>query len=120
MRLIDADAFADEMRKRQEAAKAWKQDAKDAETAARADAVLSFLCEVKLALDAAPTVDAEPVRHGRWIWMTQKEAEQYAPLHIVWCEENYRCSECGNFICGNNHLRIKTAYCCSCGAKMDL
>ena len=56
MRLIDADAFAAEMKKRQEEAGKWLREAKDRETAVRADAVLSFLCEVKLTLDAAPTI----------------------------------------------------------------
>ena len=55
-RLIDADAFAAEMKKRQEEAGKWLREAKDRETAVRADAVLSFLCEVKLTLDAAPTI----------------------------------------------------------------
>ena len=55
-RLIDADAFAAEMKKRQEEAEKWLREAKDRETAVRADAVLSFLCEVKLTLDAAPTI----------------------------------------------------------------
>ena len=55
-RLVDADAFSAEMKKRQDAAREWKKEAKDSETAARADAVLSFLCEVKLTLDKLPTV----------------------------------------------------------------
>ena len=55
-RLIDADAFAAEMRERQKAAGKWLREAKDRETAVRADAVLSFLCEVKLTLDAVPTI----------------------------------------------------------------
>lgn len=55
-RLVDADAFSAEMRERQDAARKWKEEAKNSETAARADAVLSFLCEVKLTLDKLPTV----------------------------------------------------------------
>ena len=55
-RLIDADVFAAEMKKRQEEAEKWLREAKDRETAVRADAVLSFLCEVKLTLDAVPTI----------------------------------------------------------------
>ena len=51
MRTISA-----EMRERQDAARKWKEEAKNSETAARADAVLSFLCEVKLTLDKLPTV----------------------------------------------------------------
>lgn len=55
-RLIDTGAFAAEMKKRQEEAGKWLREAEDRETAIRADAVLSFLCEVKLTLDAAPTI----------------------------------------------------------------
>ena len=55
-RLMDAEAFAAEMKMRQEEAGKWLREAKDRETAVRADAVLSFLCEVKLTLDAAHTV----------------------------------------------------------------
>jgi hypothetical protein len=55
-RLIDADAFTAEMKKRQEEAGKWLREAKDRETAVRADAVLSFLCEVKLTLDDAPAI----------------------------------------------------------------
>lgn len=59
VRLVDADAFAAEMKERQDAAMEWKKEAKDSETAARADAVLSFLSEVKLTLDKLPTVIPE-------------------------------------------------------------
>lgn len=58
-RLVDADAFSEEMKKRQDAAWKWRGDAKDEMTAARAGAVLSFLCEVKLTLDKLPTVIPE-------------------------------------------------------------
>lgn len=58
-RVVDADAFSAEMRERQEAARKWKEEAKDSETAARADAVLGFLSEVKLTLDKLPTVIPE-------------------------------------------------------------
>lgn len=61
MRLIDADAFASEMKRRQDAAGKWLREAKDHETATRADAVLSFIYEVKLTLDKMPIVDAVPV-----------------------------------------------------------
>lgn len=55
-RLIDAEAFAKEMKARQESAYEWLREAKDHDTAIRADAVISFLCEVKLTLDTAPTI----------------------------------------------------------------
>ena len=58
-RLIDEDAFAAEMRQRQTAAEDWLRDALEAdneEAAIRADAILSFLCEVKLTMEKMPTI----------------------------------------------------------------
>ena len=56
-----------------------------------------------------PTIEAEPVKHGRWIG---------APL----CgNDNCRCSACGswNNIHANLHGEIMQKYCPNCGAKMD-
>lgn len=47
-------------------------------------------------LNEAPTVDAEPVRHGYW---------------VVDEDGNIKCSECGHRGVGDN-------YCENCGAKM--
>lgn len=58
-------------------------------------------------ISAAPAVDAEPVRHGRWIEHLQYDDEGY--LYIC-----YACSECGRI-----ELYEKEPY-CHCGAKMDL
>ena len=51
----------------------------------------------------APTIDAEPVRHGRWV-------------HDI--NNMYGCSECG----ARETMSPKKLknYCPSCGAKMDL
>lgn len=54
-----------------------------------------------------PTVDAAPVKHGRWI------KGGYA------CGENeYKCSACGETEWRTGCARMK--YCMCCGAKMDL
>ena len=67
---------------------------------------LSLLCGAKLIADA-PTVDAVPVKHGRWI------KGGYA------CGENeYKCSACGETEWRTGCARMK--YCMCCGAKMDL
>lgn len=66
------------------------------------------LSGVMMLIDEAPTIDAEPVRHGRWI------------DHMV---RDWRCSECGEKI---NKVRNvdgycyddKPHYCPNCGAKM--
>ena len=58
-------------------------------------------------IKSLPTVDAVPVRHGRWI---RKEwAEESEGLLI----DNYECSACKNWV------RNETNYCPYCGAKMD-
>lgn len=55
----------------------------------------------KNVIDSAPTIDAEPVRHGHW----------------VICSDGYYpyCSKCKQEPGGKN----MTNYCPNCGAKMD-
>ena len=49
-------------------------------------------------IDNAPTIDAVPVRHGKWVW-----DERFA---------DYTCSECHNW-------DLKTPnFCSNCGADM--
>lgn len=57
-------------------------------------------------LEKAPTVDAVPVVHGRWIEKTAPAVHKY-----------YECSNCGAH--ENKHTAIKGRYCWQCGAKMD-
>lgn len=57
-------------------------------------------------IEKAPTVDAVPVVHGRWI-------EKSAPARKIYFE----CSHCGAQ--ENKHTAIKGYYCWRCGAKMD-
>lgn len=52
----------------------------------------------------APTIEAEPVRHGRWIKCDMGIG--YLPL--------YQCSICGK------HWNVDMDFCGECGAKMDL
>ena len=57
-------------------------------------------------LDAQPTVDAVPVRHGKWIPHEDEDGEQ--------CGDE--CSECGEcYVMPYG----KTNYCPNCGARMD-
>ena len=53
-----------------------------------------------------PTIEAEPVRHGRW-----KPLEKRFDGDLDW----YCCSDCGKLIGGRVHYN----YCPNCGAKMD-
>ena len=55
-------------------------------------------------LDSAPTIEAEPIKHGRWVKIS---------------ERNYKCSICNDWWSGEEE-EIKTFnYCPNCGAKMD-
>ena len=60
----------------------------------------------------APTIDAEPVRHGRW---TPIEYDTYADGAPVW--DKWECSECGHEHKGEEDTL--TAFCPDCGARMD-
>lgn len=57
----------------------------------------------------APTIEAEPVRHGEWV-KNEKESEK----HI---EAIYYCSICQNWEAWGE--TEKTKYCPNCGAKID-
>lgn len=64
---------------------------------------IDAICEIRV---LAPTVDAEPVKHGRWMERS----------------DGFRCSECKKQP-GLHPTRrgvFLSRYCPSCGAKMDL
>ena len=65
---------------------------------------INVLTEVRDKVRALPTVDAEPVRHGHWI-----KPDDWC-VRPFW--ERYICSEC---LCHS----WNSAYCPSCGAKME-
>lgn len=60
------------------------------------------------AINNAPTVDAAPVVHGRWIPII----DEPTPLLTVAILSMYQCSVCGRF-------EEKEEPYCNCGAKMD-
>lgn len=59
--------------------------------------------DVKGIFEKAPTVDAEPVKHGKW----------GEPFRNIYGEKVYTCPECSYLV-----LK-KENYCPNCGAKMD-
>ena len=66
-----------------------------------------------IAVDAVPAVDAEPVRHGKWM----KVCEMLPPEY----HDNKRCSVCANFALHDRLGRVRMSrYCPNCSAKMDL
>ena len=59
--------------------------------------------------ETAPTIDAEPVRHGRWIEDIAIDYKAYPPYEY---KRGYKCS-----LCGREERTNKEPY-CHCGAKM--
>lgn len=70
------------------------------------DADKEFSCKV---IDSMPTVDAEPVRHGKWI-----KLDMHAHL------ADHKCTACGQECyvptCTGEPMYT---YCPNCGARMD-
>lgn len=68
-------------------------------------------------IEHIPAVDAEPVRHGKWIWNENG---------MDWNIGAWVCSECGmrnenihSDMKLNPYIWAGTKYCPNCGARMD-
>ena len=96
MRLIEADALNTFLKEHWQ----WLDDGEYAD---------GFHDVIEL-LEKVPTIEAEPVRHGRWI-------EQEAPNMDTY----YDCSVCGESFCliEGSPMDNLYIYCPNCGAKMD-
>lgn len=103
-RLIDADALKQEIRKgTRYFVRVWDTTGRE-KWELEKDLSLKEIDEI---IDNAPTIDAEPIRHGKWLMN-----DAYGTY----------CSECGSAsfeITGRQYSKMKTRYCWQCGAKMD-
>ena len=64
-------------------------------------------------IDVAPTIDAEPVKHGRW-------EEMHYEGGILNGTNFDKCSECGyERVFEDKNLKTIFRFCPNCGAKMD-
>lgn len=100
MRLIDANALIEVLR---------KSHSYHAETARD----FSLLCRDIRLVKEQPTVDAEPLKHGQWISLTEcSNAGVYCSVcsKKVWKEDYAWC---------NRKNKLRSNYCPNCGAKMD-
>lgn len=59
-------------------------------------------------IDEMPTAEAEPVKHGRWIFEEHPDSYYY----------HWECSNCKAWFSDN--ARFGYNYCPNCGAKMDM
>lgn len=100
MRLIDADKLVENLELMAKYQPEHKQ---------------STILGVCATIKAAPTIDAEPVRHGRWI-----------PRRVGADQTQFQCSECPRtIVVVNDYFAKPTKWAnkkypyCHCGAKMD-
>ena len=68
-----------------------------------------FTVGIMQAIDEQPTVDAEPVRHGKWIWKGEEGDSRFMCSVCKWKEYVPTC----------NGVPDIWDYCPSCGARMD-
>lgn len=67
-------------------------------------------------IDNAPTIEAEPIKHGRWIVKTYEHKYENG----YWTENRTECSVCGNRPLHDEYeQRVESDYCPNCGARMD-
>ena len=106
MRLIDADALYKDLKQTAKIAREWKEETQDEEIKIRAEQSFGTFVECALRVINAPTIDAEPVRHGEWCG--------------EWERGRYMCSVC-KAETDVAEIMGKPAYkfCPNCGAVMS-
>jgi hypothetical protein len=86
VKLIDADAYAEEMKKRQDACKEWTQrtiDTVDEENYLRSCGAYVVFVEAKLLLEKQPTIDAVQVVRCRDCKHWNPNGIGYCKLHDI-------------------------------------
>ena len=114
MRLIDADALKDSFCEACSTKKRYKRT--NAECRTHSNALYGYSCFKMRLIDTAPTIDAEPVRHGRWIEVdriTWRIGD--GDMFDTTVEE--KCSNCGRHM-ERYETEKQENYCPNCGAKM--
>lgn len=66
--------------------------------------------DIKALISVMPTVDAAPVVHGRWQWLS-------STYDRIPCEVRYRCEKCHHETITHGYEPWEK-YCPNCGAKM--
>ena len=130
MRTIDAEALKEDFKARLRIAQNWKEYAinrGDDEIAIIANAIISFICEVILTIDNAPTVDIteeqaiDKLHETGWLPKHDKEMTERRPGEWIRKVDkagfiSHICSECGAEIEVEDCSDDK--FCFNCGAYM--
>ncbi len=114
VRLIDANALFNDLKESANAAREWREEAQDEETEIRAEQAHGTFVECALRVKNAPTIETEPVRHGRWIYadvLDYKDPNGVIHVHGM-------CSRC-RLIYDFRNMTSRFRFCPNCGARMD-
>ena len=116
VRLIDANALFNDLKESAKAAREWKEEAQDEEIKIRADQAHGTFIECALRVKNAPTIEAEPVRHGRWIAVPAAHDTRIAKCSLCGFWQKSK----GNDKTGGYMIhKVVYRYCSACGARMD-
>ena len=71
-----------------------------------------------------PTIEAEPVKHGRWVDKRKEDCFDGEEPFKVGMENgeplaSCYCSECGEWLVASDEYSVKGRYCPNCGANME-
>lgn len=117
MRLVDADALKEDFKTRLAACNEWIEKAKDKETKIRASAVKSFIAEVIMTINNAPTVPLPDFKEGYKQAIIDGKTNYSRPQGkwIIDQEGDKNTITCP--FCGERHC-CKMNFCGNCGADM--
>lgn len=108
MRPIDADALIKDIAESIRLADEWEKESNEKKDKhglkCAIDTRRSLLAMISRVKEA-PTIEAEPVRRGHWIWL-----EPYGAHHT----RRRKCSKCGEV-----KAQGLTNFCPNCGARME-
>lgn len=115
VRLIDANALLNNLKESAKDAREWRDETQDEGIKIRAEQAFGTFIECALRVKNAPTIEAEPVRHGRWI-DTPLPNSRVAKCSLCkfWQKTNGD-DKTGKHLIHNEVYR----YCAGCGARMD-
>ena len=129
IRPIDANALKEDFKERLSNCNDWIERAKDKETKIRASAVKSFIAEVIMTIDNAPTVETDievatkdAYEHGYTDGWKERFGEPDGRPKGEWIIDGHhiRCNRCNEYICNTDREgnKIPDNFCPNCGADM--
>lgn len=118
-RLIDADALLEDLKQSHDLLLNIYEGLQFLDEKRVCSAEIATFNEIGLRIKAAPTIEAEPVRHGRWV------VDDLGRTHCSMCGKRlpffhcYSDEPCSDYDEEWDEEIPQTRFCPNCGAKMD-